>query len=314
MKHCPSCGATYEDSKKFCRVDGTVLVSNDEVSPPPPPRPAPPPEQHKSELPSRWSAAAAGGVTTETAPPPPPPPPPSKWSATPPGDDASDPADARRQRGGGKIIAAISIGTLCLAALGAVWWYWANPLVTVNNRLVAPVTVTIGGMLPLALGPGESATLRVGRGAAAAARWQMQPTAPVGRVPASGVELSGTAALTLPGAPFAKGTLGVGLLMPVLTHFAPVITNSTRGPICVKVNAAPVRAPNAATDPVDCDAILPPGAVDAFIGYFPLNAGSSVRAVDDQGRGTTFAGIARFVAPVSGRLPVSFDPSHFGGR
>lgn len=221
---------------------------------------------------------------------------------------------ASRHRGGGKIIAAISVGTLCLAALGAVWWYWANPVVTVNNRLVAPVTVTIGGMLPLALGPGESATLRVGRGAAAAARWQMQPTAPVGGVPARGVELSGTAALSLPGAPFAKGTLGVGLLMPVLTHFAPVITNSTGGPICLKVNAAPARAPSAATNPDDCDAILPPGVVDAFIGYFPLSAGSSVRAVDDQGRGTTFAGIARFVAPVSGRLPVSFDPSHFGGR
>lgn len=305
MKRCPACGATYESSKKFCRVDGTVLESIDEAPP-------------SAEPPSRWSAAAANDLPPEPLPPSSPPASAARWSAAESTDTAPDVIVAapapRESSGGGRIIAAIVIGTLCLAALGAVWWYWANPTVTVTNRLVAPVTVTMGGMLPLALGPGESATIRASRSAASAARWQMQPTAPVGGVAASGVELSGTAVLALPGTPFARGTLRVGLLMPVLTHFAPVITNSTRGRICVQVNAQIGRTPSATTNPNDCDAILPPGAVDAFIGYFPLNAGSAVRAVDDRGRGTTFAGIARFVTPVSGRLPVTFDPSHFGGQ
>lgn len=294
MKRCPACGASYESSKKFCRVDGTVLESSDET-------PAPP---------SRWSAAAA--------PPPPPAPVPLPPPVSPEPPAAARPsapaAPIRPARGGGRIIAAITIATVFLAALGAVWWYWANPTVTVTNRLVAPVTITMGGMLPLALGPGESATLRVGRSAASAARWQMQSTAPVGGVAAGGVELSGTGALALSGAPFKQGTLLVGLLMPMISHFAPVISNSTRGSICVQVNGRVSQAPTTTPTPGDCDAILPPGAADAFIGYFPLNAGSAVRAVDAQGRGTTFRGIARFVAPVSGRLPVTFDPSHFGGR
>jgi hypothetical protein len=81
--------------------------------------------------------------------------------------------------------------------------------------------------------------------------------------------------------------------------FAPLITNETGKPLRVTVNVGSAAA-------MECDCTVPPGAVRAPIGYYPLFRNSSVRVTDAANRSATFTDLGPEVNRQSGVVGLRF--------
>jgi hypothetical protein len=86
---------------------------------------------------------------------------------------------------------------------------------------------------------------------------------------------------------------------PDSAFFAPLITNETGRPLRVTVNAGSAAA-------MECNCAVPPGAVRAAIGYYPLFQNSSVRVTDAAGRSATFTNLGPEVNRRSGVVGLRF--------
>ncbi|MEP7097771.1 MAG: hypothetical protein ABI748_08925 [Dokdonella sp.] len=206
----------------------------------------------------------------------------------------------------------VGIGVLALVVVGAAgmaWWARAHPTVEFQNRLLVPVVVSIGDGEQINVKPGAVTRVEVSRSVNPRVTWTSEslanePASESGSIPVTGVGM-----LQFPGNPFEAAVMLFQATDGSLRYFAPLVSNATNGPLCLLINAPAVeRAGDSARD---CDAIVPAAAATQFVGYFPLSASSSVRAVDALGRGTTYRGFERLADGSSGRLVLRFAPADF---
>jgi serine/threonine protein kinase len=201
---------------------------------------------------------------------------------------AAMPAPRRRRR-----LALIGLPLVALLALATVWA--VRPRLLLENRLVEPITVNVGGTA-YRVEPGTKIRIRLRGGGPQDVVWTMeQPLNSVGE--ALGAEVFG--ALTV------ERSLGpvrrVADASPAeRTYFAPLITNDTGRPLNVTVNAGTGAATR-------CACTIPPDAVRTHIGYYPLYQNSTVRVSDAEGRSAMFTDLGSEVDPTTGAVGLRFE-------
>jgi hypothetical protein len=179
-----------------------------------------------------------------------------------------------------------------LAAAALAGWALTRPRLVFENRLTVPVTLSLAGREHV-VAVGARVRIPLGRRAPDAALWRAErPTGPDGRP--LGVELHG--ALELRGRRVRAAARAV---TADTAFFAPLITNETGRPLRVTVNAGSGAA-------MDCGCTVPPGAVRAPIGYYPLFRNSTVRVTDAADRSATFTDLGPNVDRGSGVVGLRF--------
>jgi hypothetical protein len=94
-------------------------------------------------------------------------------------------------------------------------------------------------------------------------------------------------------------TAGARAVTAGTAFFAPLITNETGQPLRVTVNAGSAAV-------MDCRCTVPPGAVRAPIGYYPLFRNSTVRVTDARNRSATFTDLGPSVDRATGVVGLRF--------
>ena len=190
---------------------------------------------------------------------------------------------ARRPRRMGWVLLVIG---LTMLALGGGAFFFRQPTLVFENRLVDMVTVQVGGEERRIL-PGGSFTLKVPRGRRLDLSWQLAPRL--------GVALGDTIAIARP-----RGTVRLAATASPKTraYFAPLITNESGQSLSITVNAGLAGSAR-------CGCTVPPGAVRMLIGYYPLFQNSTVRA-EAYGRSATFQNLGSQANPTTGIVGLLF--------
>jgi protein kinase-like protein len=187
------------------------------------------------------------------------------------------------KRGARWVVVVVALSVL---VLGAGAWFFRQPTLVFENRLVDMVTVHVGGEERRIL-PGGSFTLKVPRGRRLDLSWQL--------VPRLGVALGDTITIAQP-----RGTVRLAATASPKTraYFAPLITNESGQSLSITVNAGLAGS-------VRCGCTVPPGAVRMLIGYYPLFQNSTVRA-EAYGRSATFQNLGSQANPTTGIVGLLF--------
>ncbi len=290
MNQCPQCSRIYPDSTQYCGTDGSRLV------------PAPPDATDDS----RWRPGEAhhrtAPIAPTEAPASPVEPPVVRAPVTDPIVPPPVPGVRRMRRDSGPAPIAW-IAAMVLVA-GAAWWLWAHPAVAVVNRLATTVSVTMPSGELVSLPAGGEHRARLTR-SQRTVRWQVTPDPAL--TPAA-VPLDGATRFAFPALPLGRTSIELVADAGGDRFVAPLITNMTSGDLCILVNRV-----ESSTTP-RCDARVPPGAREVFVGYYPLGSNSSVRALRGDGAGATYPAIAGKVRRGSGAVPLSFSDRDFGIR
>jgi eukaryotic-like serine/threonine-protein kinase len=187
-------------------------------------------------------------------------------------------------------LAAAAVVLAAGTALAA--WALSRPRLVFENALAVPVTLSLAGR-EHAVAAGARVRIPLRGRAPDAALW-------VARRPAGddgqplGVEMHG--ALQLRGR---RVTAVARAVTRDSAFFAPLITNETGRPLRVTVNAGSAAE-------MDCRCSVPPGAVRAPIGYYPLFRNSSVRVTDATNRSAAFTDLGPNVDRRSGVVGLRF--------
>ena len=193
---------------------------------------------------------------------------------------------------------AAAIVVLALLAAAAAWAARKPASVVLRNRLIEPVSVTVGGT-EHTVSPGDSLQVSLARGAALDARWHsLRPHSTAGRE--LGLALQGAIRERAP-----RGQLRRGIDLLALGHpyVAPVVTNATDGPLSVTLRDARGVA-------VDCDCAVPPG-VTASIGYRDPALIAALEFTDRSGRTARIVGLAARADRATGAVPIRLAPTDF---
>ena len=187
---------------------------------------------------------------------------------------------------------------LGLIAAVAAWASRKPASVVFRNRLIEPVSVTVGGSEHL-VSPGDSLEVSLARGTALDARWHsLRPHSTIGRE--LGLALQGAIREREP-----RGVLrrGIDLLSLGRPYVAPVVTNATDGPLSVTLRDARGVA-------VDCDCAVPAGAT-ASIGYRDPALIAALEFTDRAGRTARIVGLAARADRATGAATIRLAPSDF---
>lgn len=190
---------------------------------------------------------------------------------------------------------------LLLGGLGAAAWFGLRPttVLVVRNSLVEPVRIAVGSET-LEVAPGATLEHQLESGKPLVAHWYLvRPADPAG-VPL-GVEVQGTIAVQEPSGRILNT---IDANSPDLAVFAPLVTNTTTGPISLVINAGLVNAQ-------PCNCRVSPGANRARIGYYPLFKNSSVQATDGTGRTAVFRDLGASVDKERAVVGLRFEEKDF---
>ncbi len=192
-----------------------------------------------------------------------------------------------RRRWGRVVAVALAV---VLVGFGA--WVFTRPRLIFENALAVPVTLSLAGREHV-VASGDRVRIPLGRRRPAAALWTVQRPASADGRP-MGIELHGAVQLQQ-----RRVRAAARAVTPDTAYFAPLITNETGAPLRVTVNAGSGAA-------MDCPCTVPPGAVRAPIGYYPLFRNSTVRVTDLAGRSAMFRDLGPNVDRVSGVVGLRF--------
>ena len=193
------------------------------------------------------------------------------------------------------------LGTIVLLALAGIAAVLAGrkpASVVLTNGLIEPISVTVDGAEHI-VSPGRSFSVSVARGSPLDARWHtLRPRSTAGRE--LGLALEGTIQERGP-----RGTVrrGIDLLSLARPFVAPVVTNTTDGPLSVTLRDARGVA-------VDCDCAVAPG-VTASIGYRDPALIAALEFTDRSGRTARIVGLAARADRATGAAPIRLGPSDF---
>ena len=171
-------------------------------------------------------------------------------------------------------------------------YFFLDPAVTFENRLVLPVKVVWGGREAGTVQPGATLVQRARRGAAIPVQWYA--ALPTGAPP--GEAIGGSTTLEVTGSTTLAAT-AEGAKDPM---FAPLITNATGVALKVTVNPGSAAA-------TECRCTVPDGGTRLGIGYYRLFKNSSVEVTAPDGRKAVFPGFSASVAPGSGTVGLRFE-------
>jgi serine/threonine protein kinase len=192
---------------------------------------------------------------------------------------------------------------LLLLLLGGVAaaWFGLQPgtVLVVRNSLVEPIRIVVGAET-LEVAPGATLEHKLERGKPLIAHWYLvRPTDPAGTP--LGVEVQGSIAVQEPSGRILNT---VDANSPDQAVFAPLVSNTTAGPISLTINAGLVNAQ-------PCNCRVSPGANRARIGYYPLFKNSSVQASDGTGRTATFRDLGASVDKERAVVGLRFEEKDF---
>jgi hypothetical protein len=169
----------------------------------------------------------------------------------------------------------------------------------VENRLVEPIRFSVAGQ-QVEVAAGATLRQKIDAGAPFAAPWYLvRPTGPAGEP--LGVALQGTLSESAPKGEVRRVIDAASATEPV---FAPLITNTTAGPLAIVVNAGTAKA-------MPCGCQVKPGALRARIGYYPLFLNSAVQATTPAGGSATFRDLGAQVDRKSGSVGLKFEAKDF---
>jgi hypothetical protein len=182
---------------------------------------------------------------------------------------------------------------------GAAFWFWNRTSLLVENRLVEPIQLVVAGTRQT-IDPGGEVRVSLPRDANGSVVWFLvRPTTPQGV--AMGLEIQGQVSFE---AARTSGRLVIDGLATDPPAFAPLITNTTAGPLSITVNAG-------LSGSLDCGCLIPAGANRARIGYYPLYQNSTVRAQDQRRRTVAFGDLGPDVDQASGSVGLRFEDKDF---
>jgi hypothetical protein len=208
------------------------------------------------------------------------------------------PAFATRRRARPPLLPIIALVVLAAAAVFA-WRTLTQPVLIVVNRLVLPVNVHVEGAGDWTIAPGATVERKLSRGRAIELRWDaLRPMA--GALPV-GERLGGTTSFPNP---LTHTRYAITAASSADRYFAPLITNSTAGPLRIIVNAGLAGA-------ADCGCSVPAGARRMPIGYYRLFGNSTVQARDPAGLRATFRDVGSRVTDSAGSLGLRFNTGDF---
>jgi serine/threonine protein kinase len=194
------------------------------------------------------------------------------------------------------------IGGVVAAMLVAGWaarraGYLGSGVVFVHNALVEPIELSRDGGPVDTVAPEGTARLELSSSTSPGLRWRLlRPGNPPIGEPMEG-----------PVPPFqrveGRAQAGVTAELEGQRYFAPLVTNASASAITVLVNPGTAAA-------VQCDCLVPEGAVRTHIGYYRLFVNSSVAAYNSAhpyiGPHTDRDGFAARVTPESGAVVLDF--------
>ncbi len=201
-----------------------------------------------------------------------------------------------RRVGRRRILVSLILGLGLIGGGVGGYLLFGGPSLVVENRLVAPVRVTVNGQEAAVIGPGDRFSTGLEQGRDLVAHWSLvRPTTPSGAE--MGVPVEGAIVQANPG-----GTIrGTATNWPGdSAYFAPLITNATDQPLEVIVNAGLAFSRS-------CECVVSPGAVRAGIGYYPLFQNSTVQVRDPQGRTAVFTDLGPNVEEEVGTVGLRFE-------
>ncbi len=183
-----------------------------------------------------------------------------------------------------------TVGVLTLRAPAA-----APATVVIGNRLLSPVWLTMADGHRQLVDPGDSVRMSWPAGRELAAEWSIvRPVSASGR--ALGEELKGTITVKDP-----KGVIrrSIDVAAAGGAIFAPRVTNAAGVPLHVAV------APEPGQRLCDCD--IASSAEPAWLGYYRLLPGTTVRVQDASGREAVFDGLDARLEPGSGLIALRVE-------
>ena len=190
---------------------------------------------------------------------------------------------------------------LLLAAGGVGAWLLLGraPVLVVENRLVEPIKVTVGAVT-FEVPAGARVRQEVKAKGPMVAQWYLvRPIGPGGKP--LGIELQGSMTDAAPSGELLRAVDAGSTALPV---FAPLISNSTAGPLLITVNAGTVNAQR-------CECSVIPGTTRARIGYYPLFLNSAVEATAANGTTATFKNLGGEVDRATGAVGLRFEQKDF---
>lgn len=193
----------------------------------------------------------------------------------------------------------LAMGVIAVAA-GAGWLLVGKtPVMEVQNRLVEPIKIVIGAETFEVPAGGKAEHVVKGKGPLVAQWYLVRPLAPGGQP--MGMELQGRlSAEKLTGAM----QFTVDASSGDRPAFAPLVSNTTPGPLAIAVNVGTVNAQA-------CDCRVNAGTMRARIGYYPLFVNSSVQAAAPGGRVATFRELGSQVDRRTGTVGLRFQAKDF---
>jgi hypothetical protein len=205
----------------------------------------------------------------------------------------------RRWLGGALLLIAV----LVVGGATVAFFSLRQPILVVENRLVAPIQLTVTNA-EYRVGAASELRVSVPRRGSLVARWSLlQPTTPSGS--AMGVAVEGAFTAENP-----RGTIhrAVDPRPGGRPYFAPLITNSTDEALSVTVNPGLVAV-------LSCGCRIPAGMTQAMIGYYPLFSNSSVEVRDMRGRTALYQDLAPHMDLASGTVGIRVEEENLrGGR
>jgi hypothetical protein len=183
---------------------------------------------------------------------------------------------------------------LALAATAVAYLFIGRTRLRFTNRLAAPVRLAIGDRVDT-VPRGLTVELDVPGDRTSVAEWELiRPLSADDRP--MGEEIRG--ALVLRG----RRTLAdsAWVRQGDADYFAPLITNASRGPLRITVNAGLQGA-------LDCGCAVRPGATRVFIGYYRLYENSTVRARASSRAEATFRDLGPQVTRRDGTVGLRFE-------
>jgi hypothetical protein len=186
----------------------------------------------------------------------------------------------------GLLMAAAVVGVLLLL----------RPHLEVTNALAAPIRLVVAGGAPRTVAPGQTVRVGIARGMTLVAQWELVRPLSADSLP-MGEEVRGSTVVRDP-----SGTTRVRATARTAdgVYFAPLVTNASRQPLRVAVNAGLVGAR-------DCGCAVRPGARRVFIGYYRLFRNSTVEASGGAAGRARFRDLGPEVTAVNGTVGLRFE-------
>jgi hypothetical protein len=194
----------------------------------------------------------------------------------------------------------VALVSLVMAAAGGAYALRPSATLVVENALLEPVVLNVGGGAPSqTVRPGDVVRVSLPRGPLRAQWTLVRPAGSNGQP--LGELLSGTIESD---APRGEVRQRIDLESTGRLYFAPLVSNRSAVPVSLSITADTGSV-------FDCACTVPAGGQMAHLGYYRLTARSGVKASDARGRAAEIGPLVEMVEEGNGLAAVTVEARHF---